>query len=74
MTPSTKPVTRESSAFVRDAGRTRPVCVTITGSLIELRLKGCRQIEVVDVASLWHQSVKARVWAAKQGKKKARKK
>jgi hypothetical protein len=72
VTPSTKPVTRVTSAAVRDAGKYRLVVATITGSLIELRLKGCRQVEVVDVASLWHGAVKARVWAAKQAKKKAR--
>jgi len=69
MTPSTKPVTRVTSAYVRDAGKYRPVCATITGGIIELRLKGCRQVEVVDVASLWHGAVKARVWAIKQARR-----
>tara|TARA_R110000868_G_scaffold392656_1_gene663391 strand:+ start:188 stop:439 length:252 start_codon:yes stop_codon:yes gene_type:complete len=73
MTPSIRPVTRLSSAVVREAGKYRPVCVTITGSLVELRLKGCRQVEVVDIASLWHQSVKARVWATTQARKALRK-
>jgi hypothetical protein len=53
MTPSTRPVTRLSSAWVRDRGM-RAVVVTIAGSVIELRPKGCRQTEVVGVASLWY--------------------
>jgi hypothetical protein len=51
----------------------RAVVVTVTGSLIELRLKGCRQRETVDVASLWYSAVKARVLAAKLAKRKLRK-
>jgi hypothetical protein len=60
MTPAHKPTTRLSSAYVRDRGL-RQVVVTIHGSLIELRPKGCRQVEVVDVASLWCRAVKDRV-------------
>ena len=72
MTPSTRPVTRLSSAWVRDRGM-RQVVVTITGSLIELRLKGCRQSETVDIGSLWYQSVKARVIRDRLAKKAAKK-
>jgi len=71
MTPSTKPVTRLSSAWVRDQGM-RAVVVTITGSVIELRAKGRRQTEMVDIATLYFQAVKARVMAAKATKRKAR--
>jgi hypothetical protein len=69
MTPSTKPVTRLSSAWVRDQGM-RAVVVTITGSVIELRAKGRRQTEVVDISTLYFQAVKARVMAAKAAKRK----
>lgn len=75
MTPSTRPVTRMTSAYVRERGL-RPIAVTITGSLIELRAKGLRTIETVDVASLWYQAVKARVMrdkALKRATRKARK-
>jgi len=72
MTPSTKPVTRVTSAFVRDRGM-RQVVATITGSLIELRLKGCRQVETVDVASMWYGALKARVIRDRLAKKAARK-
>ena len=72
MTPSTRPVTRMTSAYVRERGL-RPIAVTITGSLIELRAKGLRTIETVDVASLWYQAVKARVMREKALKKAARK-
>jgi hypothetical protein len=72
MTPSTRPVTRLSTAYVRERGP-RQVVVTITGSLIELRPKGLRSTETVDIASLWHQAVKARVLRDKAAKKAARK-
>lgn len=71
MTPSTKPVTRLSSAWVRDQGM-RAVVVTITGSVIELRAKGRRQTEVVDIATLYFQAVKARVLAERKARKAAR--
>lgn len=69
MTPSTKPVTRVTSAYIRDRGM-RPVVATITGSVIELRAKGLRSVEVVDVASIYYAAVKARVAAAKKLRKK----
>jgi hypothetical protein len=72
MTPSTKPVTRMSSAYARDRGM-RPIAVTITGSLIELRLKGLRSVETLDVATLYYQAVKARVNRERAEKKAARK-
>lgn len=72
MTPSTKAVTRLSSAYARDRGM-RPIAVTITGSLIELRLKGLRSVETLDVATLYYQAVKARVNRERAEKKAARK-
>jgi hypothetical protein len=72
MTPSTKPITRLSSAYVRERGM-RPVVVTITGSLIELRAKGMRKFETVDVASLYYQAVKQRVMRERAEKKASRK-
>jgi hypothetical protein len=71
MTPSTKPVTRLSSAWVRDQGF-RAVVVTITGSVIELRAKGRRQVETLDVASLYYRAVKERVISERKAKKAAR--
>ena len=71
MTPSTKPVTRESSSFVRDQGN-RAVIVTITGSIIELRAKGRRQVEVLDIASAYYRAVKERVISEKKAKKAAK--
>jgi len=65
MTPSTKPTTRLSSAFVRDRGL-RQVVVTVHGSLIELRPKGLRTIEVIDIASAWSSALKARVLREKR--------
>jgi hypothetical protein len=71
MTPSTKPVTRLSSAYTRDRGL-RPICVTITGGIIELRAKGLRSREVVDIGWLYQYAVKARVLEERLARKKAR--
>lgn len=65
------PVTRETSAHVRDKGL-RAVLVTVTGGLIELRAKGLRSREVLDVAWCYEQAVKHRV-ARERAERKARK-
>jgi len=72
MTPSTKPVTRESSAYVRDRGL-RAVIVTIHGSILELRAKGLRQRETLDIAACYNAAVKQRVAREKAEKAAARK-
>lgn len=72
MTPSTKPVTRLTSAYAFDRG-TRPIVATLTGSLLELRLKGLRNVETLDIASLYYQAIKARVLRERAEKKAARK-
>ena len=71
-TKSVKPVTRESSAFVRENGF-RPLMVTIHDSLLMLRPKGLRREEVLDLAAAWSLAVKQRV-ARELAEKKARKK
>lgn len=68
----TSPVTRETGALVRDRGM-RPVIVTITATCIELRAKGLRTRETVDIASLYAQAVRQRVAAERAAKKAARK-
>lgn len=73
MTPSTKPVTRLTSAWVRDQGM-RPIVATIVGSVLELRTKGRRKVETLDLASLYFQAVKARVIAERKAKREARSK
>jgi len=73
MTNSTlSPVTRETCAYVRDKGL-RAVFVTVTGGLIELRAKGLRTRECVDIASIYYSAVKQRV-AKERAEKKAKKK
>jgi hypothetical protein len=72
-TTSARPVTRETSAYVRERGHMRAVMVTITGSILEFRCKGLRSKETLDVASLYYQAVKARVADEKAAKRKARK-
>jgi hypothetical protein len=61
-TKSHRPVTRETSAMVRERGL-RAVLVTIVGGVIELRAKGLRSRETVDVASTYYAAVKQRVAA-----------
>lgn len=68
----TSPVTRETNAYVRQKGL-RALVVTVRGPLLELRPKGTRQTETVDLAAVWQGAVKARVWQAKMEKAKARK-
>lgn len=79
-TRSTRPVTRQSSAFVRDKGR-RPLIVTVTGSMLELRAKGLRTREVLDLAYCCETDVKQRIGreraerlAARSGRKCAKRK
>ena len=72
MTPSSKPVTRESSAYVRDRGL-RPIIATITGSVVELRAKGLRSREYIDLAWAYQYAVKQRV-AQERAERKAKRK
>lgn len=72
-TLSTKPTTRETSAYVRERGKLRPLVVTVHGSLLELRPKGLRTREVVDLSSCYFNAVKARVAREKFERLKARK-
>lgn len=59
-TKSTRPVTRETSAFVRDRGL-RPLIVTIVGSYLEVRAKGLRSRETLDLASLYGLAIRQRL-------------
>lgn len=71
-TKSTKPVTRETSAYVRDRGL-RPLIVTVHGSLLELRAKGLRSRETLDLAAAYGIAVRARLAVEKAERKAARK-
>jgi hypothetical protein len=70
-TPSTKPVTRETSAYVRDKGL-RPIIATLTGGVVELRAKGLRSREYLDLAWCYEQAVKQRIASERAEKKAAR--
>lgn len=50
-TKSLRPVTRETSAWVRDKGM-RPLIVTVVGGVLELRAKGLRSTEGVSSFSV----------------------
>jgi hypothetical protein len=71
-TKSTKPVTRETSAYVRERGL-RPLIATIQGSVLLVRPKGLRREEVLDLASAWSLAVKMRIARERAEKKAARK-
>lgn len=71
-TKSLKPVTRETTAYVRDRGL-RPVVVTVVGGLLELRAKGLRSRECLDLAWCYETAVKARI-ARERAERKASKK
>lgn len=68
-TRSDKPVTRETSAYVRDKGF-RPVIATLTGGMLVVRAKGLRSRETLDIAWCYQQAVKQRV-AQERAEKKA---
>ena len=70
-TKSDRPVTRETSSYVRDRGL-RPVLVTIRGSVIELRAKGLRSRELLDVGWCYQVAVKARVIRQRAERKAAK--
>lgn len=72
VTKSTKPVTRETSAYVREKGF-RPIIATLTGGVVELRAKGLRTREYIDLAYCYQQAVKQRV-AREKAEKKAKRK
>lgn len=71
-TKSIRPVTRETSALVRDRGM-RPVIVTVVGSVIEMRAKGLRTRETIDLAFCYRLAVQQRV-AAERAERRARQK
>ena len=71
-TKSTKPVTRETSAFVRERGF-RPLMATLHGSLLLIRPKGLRSEEVLDLGAAYSIAVKQRVTRERADKKAAKK-
>lgn len=71
MTPSTKPVTRITLAFFRDKGL-RPIIVTISGSILELRCKGLRSRETIDISAVYGMAVRSRLASEKSERRKAK--
>lgn len=71
MTPSTKPTTRITLAFFRDKGL-RPIIVTVVGSILELRCKGLRTRETIDIAAVYGMAVRSRLAHEKSERKKAK--
>jgi hypothetical protein len=71
-TKSSKAVTRETSAYVRERGF-RPLMATIHGSLLLLRPKGLHSEEALDLGAAWSLAVKQRVARELAEKRAARK-
>lgn len=71
-TKSVNPVTRETSAFVRERGF-RPLMATIHGGILLLRPKGLHSEEVLDLGAAWSLAVKQRVAREQAEKRNARK-
>ena len=71
VTKSLRPVSRETSAVVRDKGP-RPVIVTVVGGVIELRAKGLRSTETLDVAWCYLTAVRQRLQAQRVERAKSR--
>ncbi len=71
-TKSDKPVTRETSAYVRDRGM-RAVIATIEHGILILRAKGLRSRETLDLAWAYQFAVKQRIAMERAEKKAARK-
>ena len=66
-TKAIKPVSRETSAFVRDRGL-RPIIATLLHGSLIMRAKGLRTEEVLDIGSAYAQAVKNRVFREKMDK------
>lgn len=71
-TRSLRPVTRENSALVRERGL-RPAILTVVGGRIELRAKGLRSREVLDVSWCYYAAVRQRVQFERAERAKVRK-
>lgn len=73
MTQLRKPVIREVSATVRDAGRVRPLVIRLIDAGLELRQKGCRTTYLLPYGVAW---IKAAQLAAdaRRAERKQRKK
>jgi hypothetical protein len=70
MTRTTKPVTRETTARVREVGQMRPVVITIEPSgIVTLRAKGTRQSYSLPVDALYDLAVKKAVEAERRQRK-----
>ena len=75
MTNLTKPVRRVSAGRVFDAGKMRPVVVTLEPPcVLKFRAKGCKRNYSLTIAACYIMAVKAHVSAEKRLKKEKKKK
>jgi len=74
MTSLKKPVRRESHRSIREAGKERPIIISIEPpGIVKLRAKGCRKSYSLPAEVCYVLAVKAHVAAEKKAKKKKRK-
>lgn len=76
MTTINRPVRRETAIETRDAGKRRPIVLTIYPGYLEIGLKGTRRRMTVAYEALYHLACKqeaARIRLEKLEAKKARK-
>jgi hypothetical protein len=66
------PVTRETSAYVRDKGL-RALMATLTGGVLVMRAKGLRSREILDLGWCYSQAVKQRIAQERAERKATRK-
>lgn len=74
MTPSTRPTSRVTSAYWREKGKLRPLIVTVIGSIVEVRAKGLRSTETMDVAAIYSFAIKSRLARQKAERKALKRK
>lgn len=74
VTRASKPVSRVTSAVIRDGGKRRELVLTIyPNGMIGLRPKGTRREETANAEGVWFQALRARVASELAAKKLARK-
>lgn len=71
-TKSVRPVSRETTALVRERG-CRPIIVTIQGGTLTLRAKGLRHRYELEVGAAWSLAAKIAAEAKRREKAAARK-
>lgn len=73
MTTITRPVKRETAIETRDAGKRRPIVLTIYPGYLEIGLKGARRRMTVAYDAIWQLGCKIQAQQARLEKLEAKK-